>query len=68
MLTSEEGDSGDNLREEDRYVLIKTLPDGTPAAVRPMPSLKAARAELAVLNSTDGGFWHIFDHLENRTI
>ena len=24
MLTSEEGDSGDNLREEDRYLLVAT--------------------------------------------
>ena len=69
MLTSDQGESGDrHLREEDRYVLIKILPDGTPVAARPTASLQGALEQLAILNTKDGGCWHIFDHQERQKI
>ena len=51
----------------DRYVLIRTLPDGTPSAVQPVRSLEKAVVQLKHLNSSEGR-WHIFDLHENRVI
>lgn len=59
---------GRELRDRDRYVLIKALPDGTPVAVRPMPSLETAQTELGVVNGNDGGGWHILDLQENKRV
>lgn len=59
-----------DAREElgvDRYVLIRTLPDGTPAAVQPVRTLEKAVVQLKHLNRSDG-CWHIFDLHENRVI
>ena len=55
------------LRDSDRYVLIKVLPDGTPTSVRPVSGLEKAREEVVTLNAKEGG-WHIFDLQENKPI
>jgi hypothetical protein len=57
------------LRESDRYVLIKVLPDGTPTSVRPAAGLAQAREQLKALNAHEGAAsWHIFDLQEDKPI
>lgn len=47
--------------EDDRYVLIQNLPDGTPRDVRPVKSLQEGTRELDVLIERGEHGWRLFD-------
>jgi hypothetical protein len=53
------------IPESDRYVLIKTLPDGTPTAVQPVPNLSEGQARLKTLQESEGDAWQLVDRQEN---
>ena len=53
------------IADSDRYVLIKTLPDGTPTAVQPVPNLVEGRKRLRALHESEGDAWQLVDREEN---
>jgi hypothetical protein len=54
--------------EQTRYVLIQTLPDGTPKAVKPVTSLEDGEREMVELIGRGEYGWHLFDVRENRRL
>lgn len=56
------------FNEDERYVLIRMLPDGTPNGVRPVSDLNQGKQVLASLRESGEAEWHLLDVLEHRTI
>ncbi len=54
--------------EYDRYVLIRTLPDGTPNRVRPVSNLKQGERILNQLCQAGETRWQLFDTQESRRV
>lgn len=54
--------------EDERYVLIKMLPDGTPNCVRPVSNLDQGKQVLRTLRKSGEAEWYLLDVLEHRTI
>lgn len=55
-------------RDDDRYVLIQTLPDGTPQAVQPVSNFLEGERILKSLTQHGEANWFLFDVRENRTV
>jgi hypothetical protein len=56
------------LNDDERYVLIRTLPDGTPNGVRPVSNLNQGEQVLRALKEAGEAEWHLLDVLENKRI
>ena len=54
--------------DRERYVLVRTLADGTPNAVRPVSSANEGRRILNELRQAGEAQWHLFDIHEKRQL
>jgi hypothetical protein len=54
--------------DRERYVLVSTLADGTPNAVRPVSNAKDGKRILHELRQAGEAQWHLFDILEKRRV
>ena len=56
------------MRDADRYVLIRESADRVPVGVRPVSDLAEARLHLKSLPEVDRHWWYILDVLENKRL
>ncbi len=54
--------------EAERYLLIQTLPNGTPKAVQPVANLEAGESKIVKLIHRREDGWYLFDTKERRTV
>ena len=54
--------------DRDRYVLVSTLADGTPNAVRPVSNANEGKRILNELRRAGEAQWHLFDIHEKRRV
>ncbi len=51
-----------------RYVLIQTLADGAPKALKPVPNLSAGEQIIRDLIARGEDGWYLFDAKESRSV
>jgi hypothetical protein len=56
------------VNDRDRYVLVSTLADGTPNAVRPVSNENEGKRILNELRQAGEAQWHLFDTLKKRQV